>query len=171
VRGASSALLAALIAAACSRGGGGSALNTTLPPTVPTSVAPATAVLVLDGVAHRFSVACAPGGPSTTAPGVTVTFSLTGTADDGSTLSMRRDETQGATLTTTDTVTYVSGPDALEAQRAQFADRFVDLRQPDVSEPLLNIDGDTVTGNGVFGPPGATATNSKLVDGRFIARC
>jgi hypothetical protein len=144
---------------------------TTLAPTLPASVAPGSGILMLAAEQHSFSVTCDTNLTTTTAVNVVVDFRLVGHGDDGSTLSVLRQETQGATVTTTDTVTYINGATALEAQRVGFAGSYVDLREADVSGPLLDIKDGTVTAEGVFGPPGSTADSSLLQPGQLIATC
>jgi hypothetical protein len=169
--GAALALTLAACGSSDSSGDNGVHPVTTLAPTLPASVAPGSGILMLAGEQHTFSVTCDRNLTTTTAVNVTVDFRLVGHGDDGSTLSVLRQETQGATVTTTDTVTYINGATALEAQRVGFAGSYVDLRQADVTGPLLDIQDGTVTAEGVFGPPGSTADSSLLQPGQLIATC
>jgi hypothetical protein len=165
-------LVALTALGACSGGdASGSRLPTTTAATVPAVVDRGEAVLVLDGVAHEFDVAgCEP--PSNPAPGVTVDFSLAATGEDGSTLDVTRQKTEGAAVTTTETVTYIFVETILEAQRVSFADTVVDLREQDVTDALLAIDGGgVVRATGTFGPPGSTSTSTRLVHGDLVAAC
>jgi hypothetical protein len=173
-------LVSALLApglAACS---GGSSNDpdvhpvTTVADTVPDSVEAGTAVLVLAGKAHEFTVTCGTDPTTTTAPGVTTEFEMrgTGTTDGaGESLLVLRQETQGVTATTTDTITYASPTRTLEAQRVAFSGTYVDLRESGVTAPLLDIQDAEVSADGVFGPPGSTTSSSLLAPGQLVATC
>jgi hypothetical protein len=157
--------------AACSGSGdAGDGIPATTAAVAPDSVDPGTAVLILSGAEHRFTVTCGV-TTTTTAPGVNTVFDLQGTGTEGETLRALRQETQGATVTVTDTVTFIDGDRALEAQRAGFAGAYVDLRQDGVTAPLLTLDGDDVRVDGRFGPPGSTAASPPVVEGQLVATC
>lgn len=92
------------------------------------------------------------------------------------TITVRRFAAPGEVLTITDTVTYAEGPDdaptlVLQAQRFEVSGAVTDARDPAAVGALVSDDGDLVTVDGIFGPPGAFAGDAGLVGGSIAARC
>jgi hypothetical protein len=145
----------------------------TAPATLPDDVEAGTAVLVLDGVGYPLEVrACALAPTTDPATGVTTDLAIDAEDSLGVAVSISRTTTQGDVPTVNDTVSVVQ-PDGtvLEANRAEVNGRFVDLLAEGALTPLLTVDGDVVSGSGVFGPPGARPGDEGLVEGSLIVRC
>ena len=143
------------------------------PATLPDDVDPGTGMLVLDGDGYQLDVRECTLVPSTD-PATGVTTDLAIDADDGLGLavSITRTTTQGDVPTVNDTVTVVDPEGTVqEANRADIDGRIVDLLAEGALTPLLTVDGDLVTGSGVFGPRGARPGDEGLVEGSLIVRC
>jgi hypothetical protein len=143
------------------------------PATLPDDVEPGAGMLVLDGDGYQLDVRECTLSP-TTDPETSVTTDLAIDADDGLgvAVSITRTTTQGAVSTVNDTVTVVD-PDGnvQEANRADIDGRIVDLLAEGALTPMLSVEGDVVSGSGVFGPRGARPGDEGLVEGSLIVRC
>lgn len=116
--------------------------------------------------------------PEGTAPAELVVVEAAGTRSDGVAVlvEVRRFRTAGELPTITDTVTVVEGDEAapqrvLQAQRFEVGGQVTDARDPGADDPILRLRADSVSGEAVFGPPGAFAGDEGLVTGRFALGC
>jgi hypothetical protein len=165
--------------ASCSDGGsdgadeGSPVTGQPSPPTLPGDAEAGTGSLVLDGRGYLLEIRACTLVP-TTDPATGVTTDLAIDADDslGVAVSITRTTTEGDVPTVNDTVTVVQ-PDGTvqEANRADIGGRIVDLLTEGALTPLLSVEGDLVTGSGVFGPRGARPGADDLVEGALIVRC
>ena len=91
-------------------------------------------------------------------------------------VEVRRFRTEATAVTTTDTVAvrWDPGGDAdarvLEAQRVEVAGAVTDPRDPDAAAPALQVRGDTISGQVVFGPGGGGPTGLRQ-RGALALRC
>jgi hypothetical protein len=185
VRPGWSLLLAGVLAAsllACSDDGGdavdpddptGSTPEDTTPATLPEEVEAGRGAMVVDGSAYVLTVRACSLEPVTD-PETGVTTELTVDADDGvgTSVSLTRSVTQGAVPSTTDTVTVAdTAGNAMVASRAEIDGRFVDLLAEGALTPMLDVDGDVVSGDGVLGPPGARPGDPAARDVSVLLRC
>ena len=188
VRGGSSrALAAAALTAAvmlgCSGGddggvgddGGGEepAGSTSAPPTVPTDADAGLAYLVLGGELHLLQVrSCALEPVVDPATGITTEVAIDADAGADLAVSVTRQSFTAAVLTVTDRIQVASADGTvLESSRAETGGRFHDVRAPGALAPLFSVEGDLVTGAGVFGPPGSTDGDPGLEEGSLTLRC
>ena len=185
VRPGWSLLLAGVLAAsllACSDDGGeaadpddpaASTPEDTTPATLPDEVDAGRGAMVVDGGAYVLTVRECTLEPSTDpATGVTTVF--TADADDGvgTSVSVTRSITQGDVPSTTDSITVAdTAGNALVASRAEVNGRFVDLLVDGALAPMLSVDGDVVSGEGVLGPQGARPGTPGVVDVSVLLSC
>jgi hypothetical protein len=173
-------LLAAALLGACSDDGEEGAedgppttaerVDATLPPAH--DVAAGEGVLVLDGRASALDVrACAL--TPTVDPTTQVSTDLAIDADDGLgvAVSLTRSTAPGDVPTVSDRVTVVADGVVTEANRAEVGGRFIDLLAEGALTPLITIDGEVVSAEGVFGPPGARPGDASAVEGSLLLRC
>lgn len=146
------------------------------PATLPDDVEAGTGRLVLDGEATLLTVrSCVLDAVTDEETGTVTELAID--ADDGIALavSLTRTTTPGDVPTVGDVITVAdqvgSTPEILEAERAETGGRFIDLLAEGALVPLLEIDGELVRGEGVFGPPGARAGAEGVVEGSLIVRC
>jgi hypothetical protein len=171
------ALALAGAAGACSDDGGGDgeggasttgAADGAAGSTLPES-SPGRGAISLGGVVIELTVtACAPAPGATTGTGATEPiFDLTaeGEARDGvpATVRVQRYETEAEVKTFSDTVTYQDTARVYQAQRTDSGGTVIDLRDPDATTALLQIDGARVVARGVAGPPGDDETRIDLL--------
>jgi hypothetical protein len=173
-------VLAAVVLGACSEGGGdgaddgppttGERVDATLPPA--DDVAAGEGVLVLDGRAYALDVRACTLTP-TVDPTTQVSTELAIDADDGlgTAVSLTRSVAPGDVPTVSDRATVVSDGVVTEANRAEVAGRFIDLLAEGALTPLISVDGDVVSVDGVFGPPGARPGDASAVEGSLVLRC
>jgi hypothetical protein len=173
------AVACALLAACSDDGGDGDGdegapvTGASVPATLPDDVDPGTGMLVLDGSGYVLEVRSCTLVPTTdAATGVTTDLAIDADDSLGLAVSVTRTTTQGDVPTVNDTVTVVQPDGAVqEANRAQVDGRIVDLLAEGALTPMLTVDGDLVTGSGVFGPRGARPGDAGLVEGSLIVRC
>jgi len=154
-------------------GGGPPTTAARVPATLPGDVEAGAGRLVLDGQAYALRVRSCQLQPVTD-PDTGVTTELAVDADDelGVAVSITRSSTEGDRRTVTDTISVADpGGGLVEAQRVDAGGRYIDLLVEGPLEPLLAVDGAVVTGDGVFGPPGAAAGDPALLEGAVIVRC
>jgi hypothetical protein len=77
----------------------------------------------------------------------------------------------GDVPTVSDRVTIVVDGVVTEANRAEVNGRFIDLFAEGALTPLISVDGEVVTAEGVFGPPAARPGDPNLVEGSLVLRC
>ena len=146
---------------------------TPVPATLPDDVEAGSGRMVLDGEAYALEVrSCALDPVSDPATGVTT--ELTVDADDGLgvAVAVTRSSVEGDLRTVTDTITVVDpGGGLTEAQRIDRSGTYLDLRVEGALEPLLEVDGALIRGEGVFGPTGSAVGDPGLVEGGVILRC
>ena len=152
-----------------------SATTTPSPPaTLPATVDPGHGALAVGTLLVRVGITVCDLTPVTDpSNGVRTNVLVSGDDGKGGALSISQRQTSGAngTQTTTETITYTSGGNTLESSRIQIGGAYHDLRDPTATGPLFTVDGDTVRGAGVFGPPGSAAGDPALASGSVIARC
>ena len=145
----------------------------TTPATLPDEVDVGRGAMVIDGNAYVLTVRACDLEPATD-PETGVTTELTVDADDGvgTSVSVTRSVTQGDVPSTTDTITVAdTAGNALVASRAEVNGRFVDLLAEGALAPMLEVEGDVVSGDGVFGPLGARPGTPGVVDVSVMLRC
>lgn len=144
-----------------------------VPATLPDDVEAGSGQLVLDGQAYVLSVrSCALDPVTDPATGVTTEASVDADEQLGLVVSVTRSATEGDLRTVTDTVSVLDADGELvEASRADVGGRYLDLLVEGALGPLLQIEGDLITGEGVFGPPGARPGDPSAVEGSLILRC
>jgi hypothetical protein len=172
------ALAAALLA--CSDDGGSadpddpSATTTdTTPATLPEGVDEGRGAMVVDGSAYVLTVHACSLEPVTD-PATGVTTELTVDADDGvgTSVAVSRTVTQGDVPSTTDTITVSDAAgNSMVASRAEINGRFVDLLAEGALSPMLTLDGEVVSGEGVLGPPGARPGDPAARDVSVLLSC
>ena len=167
---------------ACSDDDGGDAADPDDPATSPEDTTPATlpdevdagrGAMVIDGNAYVLTVRACDLEP-TTDPATGVTTELAVDADDGvgTSVSVTRSVTQGAVPSTTDTIRVAdTAGNALVASRAEVNGRFVDLLAEGALAPMLDVEGDVVSGEGVLGPQGARPGTPGVVDVSVLLSC
>lgn len=180
--GAAAAAALAALAAGCADDDGGGGVDPddpsattvdTTPATLPESVEPGRGAMVIDGSGHALTVRACELEP-TTDPETGVTTVLAVDADDGvgTSVSVTRSITEGAVPTTTDSITVVdTEQEGMVASRAEVGGRFVDLLAEGALTPMLDVDGDVVTGEGVLGPRGARPGDPRARDVQLLLRC
>jgi hypothetical protein len=173
-------LLAAGLLAACSDDGGGASedgppttgvrVDATLPPI--DDVAAGEGALVLDGRAYALDIRVCTLAPAVD-PTTQISTELAIDADDelGVAVSLTRSVAPGDVPTVSDRVTIVVDGVVAEANRAEVNGRFIDLFAEGALTPLISVDGEVVTAEGVFGPPGARPGDPGLVEGSLVLRC
>ena len=144
-----------------------------VPATLPDDVEVGAGRLVLDGRAYALQVRSCSLQPVTD-PATGVTTDLSIDADDGLgvSVSVTRSTVEGDLRTITDTIS-VADPDGglTESQRIDRSGTYLDLRADGAIQPLLEIDGELVSAEGVFGPVGSVAGDPGLVEGGVVLRC
>ena len=173
-------LVASLLA--CSDDGGGddaddvgdpASTEDTTPATLPEEVEAGRGAMVIDGSAYVLTVRECDLEPVTN-PDTGVTTELTIDADDGvgTSVSVTRSVTEGVVPSTTETVTVAdTAGNALVASRAEVNGRFVDLLAEGALVPMLTVEGDVVSGEGVLGPQGARPGDPNAVAVSVVLRC
>lgn len=169
--------LAATVSAACGDDGDDPAAATTtapvdVPATLPADIEPGRGALVLDGQLGLLEVTACSFEPVTD-PATGVTTLLTVTAHDptGRTVDVVRSSFDADVPTVTDTVTVSDAEGTVEASRAETGGRQIDLRAENPVGPLLEVDGDAVRAEGVFGPVGGRPGDPANIDGELLLRC
>jgi hypothetical protein len=145
----------------------------TTPATLPDEVEVGRGAMVIDGNAYVLTVRACDLEPATD-PETGVTTELTVDADDGvgTSVSVTRSVTQGDVPSTTDTISVAdTAGNALVASRAEVNGRFVDLLAEGALAPMLDVEGDVVTGEGVLGPQGARPGTPGVVDVSVLLSC
>jgi hypothetical protein len=172
------ALATALLA--CSDDGGSadpddpSATTTdTTPATLPEEVEVGRGAMVIDGNAYVLTVgACSLESVTDPATGVTTELTVDAADGVGTTVSVSRTITEGAVPSTTDTITVADATgNSMVASRAEIDGRFVDLLAEGALVPMLSVDGDIVSGEGVLGPPGARPGDPAARDVSVLLSC
>ena len=184
VRPGRSLLLGGVLAASllgCSDDGGGTAdpddpsgtTEDTTPATLPDEVEAGRGAMVVDGNAYVLTVgACSL--EAVTDPTTGVTTERTADAADGvgTSVSVSRTVTEGAVPSTTDTITVSDAAgNSMVASRAEINGRFVDLLAEGALVPMLSVEGDVVSGEGVLGPPGARPGDPAARDVSVLLSC
>lgn len=145
----------------------------TTPATLPEEVEPGRGAMVIDGSAYVLTVgACSL--EAVTDPDTGVTTELTVDAADGvgTRVAVSRTVTQGAVPSTTDTITVSDATgNSMVASRAEVDGRFVDLLAEGALAPMLSVDGEVVSGEGVLGPPGARPGDPAARDVSVLLSC
>jgi len=145
----------------------------TTPATLPDEVDVGRGAMVIDGNAYVLTVRACDLEPSTD-PETGVTTELTVDADDGvgTSVSVTRSVTQGDVPSTTDTISVAdTAGNALVASRAEVNGRYVDLLAEGALAPMLDVEGDVVSGDGVLGPRGARPETPGVVDVSVLLSC
>jgi hypothetical protein len=145
----------------------------TTPATVPDEVDVGRGAMVIDGNAYVLTVRECDLEP-TTDPDTGVTTELSVDADDGvgTSVSVTRSVTQGDVPSTTDTISVAdTAGNALVASRAEVNGRYVDLLAEGALAPMLDVEGDVVSGDGVLGPQGARPGTPGVVDVSVLLSC
>ena len=145
----------------------------TTPATLPDEVDVGRGAMVIDGNAYVLTVRACDLEPSTD-PETGVTTELTVDADDGvgTSVSVTRSVTQGDVPSTTDTISVAdTAGNALVASRAEVNGRYVDLLAEGALAPMLDVEGDVVSGDGVLGPQGARPGTPGVVDVSVLLSC
>lgn len=172
------ALAASLLA--CSDDGGGrdepeagGTTEDTTPATLPEEVEPGRGAMVVDGQAYVLTTgACSLDPVTDPATGVTTEFTADAEDGVGTTVSVSRTVTQGAVPSTTDTITVSDAAgNAMVASRAEINGRYIDLLAEGALVPMLSLDGDEVSGDGVLGPPGARPGDPTARDVSVLLSC
>jgi len=155
--------------------------STTAPAaTIPTTVEPGAAWFSLDQDPIELEVTqCTGPDPAAADPSAQKVYELvaTGTVDgDEVTVTaneFRSDSSDAVAVSQTVTVSSGEGEDAVgvQARRSFFDDRWLDLNEPDVDEPLFERKGDQLTVEAKFGPQGSRKGDPGIADGALVARC
>lgn len=180
---------ACLVGAACAGGGDGG--DDGSPVTVATTdrfdalgdPGPGEGSAVIDREDLTFEVtACADGAAADDPPEATRESSLTGTGETAEgpftvEVTRYRSDTGAGTPAVTETARILTGEGVeargIEAKRttAGVEGAWLDLADPDATEPLIDRSGDAVDVRATFGPEQARAGDDGLVEGRIRARC
>ena len=176
------AALVALVLVACACAGdadGDDALTSTttsaptdVAATLPPTVEAGRGAIVLDGELGILEVsACS--FDRVTDPATGVTTELTATAHDptGRIVDVVRSSFDADVPTVTDTITVSDAEGTVEASRAETNGRQIDLRIENPVGSLLEVDGDVIRAEGVFGPVGGRPGDPANVDGELLLRC
>lgn len=143
------------------------------PATLPDAVEPGEGAMVLDGEPSVLTVAACTLEPATD-PATNVTTELAATATDGTgrTVEISRTSFTAAAPTVTDTVLVTEADGTtLESSRVDAAGRLLDLRLENPVGRLIEVGGDVVRAEGVFGAFGARGPADDDVDGELVLRC
>lgn len=143
------------------------------PATLPDAVEPGDGAMVLDGEPSVLTVAACTLEPATDeATNVTTQLAVTATDGTGRTVELSRTSFTADAPTVTDTV-VVTEPNGttIESSRVDADGRLLDLRLENPVGRLIDVDGDLVRAEGVFGAPGARGPGDGDVDGEIVLRC
>jgi hypothetical protein len=141
-------------------------------PTLPESVEPGTGALVLGDEAGVLTVTSCELVPSIDpATGVTTEVAVAAHDGTGRTVDVLRTSFTADVPTVTDTVTVTDpGGAVVESSRVDAGGRLIDLRLENAVGRLIEVDGDVVRADGVFGQPASVAASTD-VDGELLLRC
>jgi hypothetical protein len=178
------ALLVACVLAGCSGGDDSSTPDTTTgssstASTIPSDVDPGTGEISLEDDPVELEVTtCTGEDPASTDPSAQKLFELVSTGTpDGEEITVTATEFRsttddGTAVSQTVTITSQAGKETvgLEARRSYFGEKWVDLTDPTVDEPLFQS-GPQIEVRANFGPQGARKGDPGIQDGALIAAC